>query len=85
MKLVINGYTVSITAKQERPRESTRKEVQQDTMGLLCDLSLALYAEAESLEKKGCPFTATNSRAAANDIYDALDKAGYFRSIYETA
>ena len=79
MKLVINGYTVTITAKRERPRENTRKDVQQDTMGLLCDLSLALYAEAENLEKKGCRFTALNSRSAANDIYNALDRAGYFK------
>ena len=85
MKLVINGYTVTITAKQERLRESTKRDTKQDTLLFLCNLSSALFDASYHSARMGQEYTAEGQKQAAMDIYNALDKANYFDDIRETA
>ena len=85
MKIMVNGYTVTVTAKKERNRENTRKETMRDTMAFLCDLSLAFFDAANDSDRKKLPYTAEHYRTAAGDLYNALEKVGYFNDIKATA
>lgn len=82
MKLTVNGYTVTITAKKERAwREPTRQDTKNDTMSFLCNLSSAFFDAASESTRHGLSYHAKDCQTAATDIYKALDKAHYFDDI----
>lgn len=87
MKLKVNEFEVTITAKREtawnNSQTRTRKETAEETKIFLCRLCNALYEAVNYCEKVGLEYTAKERRDAALDIYGALDKVGYFDKFKE--
>ena len=79
MTLTIMGFEVEIKAKDTLlHHERFSKE---DTMALLCELSMALYDASQYKMSQGYDAIARRYRNGDNDIYNALSDAGYFDDV----
>ena len=80
MKIKIGYYEVSISAKCEGSARANKS----DTMELLNFLSICCSETANSYSEKGFSITSMRARKYGNDIFKALNNAGYYDDVAKT-
>jgi len=80
MKIKIGYYYVSISAKCEDSERANKS----DTMALLNFLSICCSETANKYSENGWTVTSRRAKQYGNDIYEALNNAGYYDDVAET-
>lgn len=81
MKIQIGDYLVNITAKYHTETVSENRMNIESTLALLNELNCYIWDAATFTERIGCHAISENATKTANQIYEALDRKGYFKGI----
>ena len=79
MKLVIDSYEVTISAKYTGGKADPKT-----TEALLNEISSAFFEQAKQSEAMGCPACAEREREMARDIFEFLYKRGAYKGVCES-
>ena len=81
MKIQIGDYLVNITAKYNTKLASENRMNMESTLAFLNEINCYIWDASTFCDRIGCPAMSERAKKTARQIYDALDRKGYFKGI----